>query len=164
MRRQQTTQSTMSLSTEAAQNADLPSMKEIFLAPVFTKEFLPESLVPLARSLYDELIANILHFSVPHAWDHLPLAEGGRACADTVEMQRARQALLELSMFPKAVLRRHKRGQRETQSYHFTKALLLRRKAGERMSLWNELPTARKKRTNNLRIQACGAKETTNKA
>ena len=114
----------------------------------------------LARSLYDQVVAKVVRCNVPHAWDHLDAQEGGQGCADTAEMRGCRQAWTELSMFPKCVLRQHKRGQRETQSFNFTKALLLRWQAGERESLWAELPDPKpraKKRGDNLqqRQEAC---------
>ena len=43
-------------------------------------------------------------------------------------------------MFPKAVLHKNKRGQMELQAYNFSHSLILRWKAGERESLWRELP------------------------
>ena len=41
-------------------------------------------------------------------------------------------------MFPKYVLRQFKRGQRPGQALHFTKALLMRWRVGERAGLWHE--------------------------
>ena len=138
----------------------MPTMEDIFLAPVFTKEYIPDGLLDMARSLYCQAIAEVLHYSIPHAWDHLPTDEGGQGAPDTPEMQRARRAWTELTMFPKAVLRQHKRGQRANQSYAFTKALLLRWRDGERESLWAELPQPggrRKQRedTTRSRQEAC---------
>jgi len=97
--------------------------------------------MPLARSLCKVLVATVIPFYVPHAWDHMLVDQGGKGLPDSDEMMRARQAWIELSMFAKAVLRKHKRGQRAQQSFRFTQALLMRWKEGERETLWAELPS-----------------------
>ena len=55
----------------------LPSIKDIFQAPVQTQEYIPVGTVYLARELYASLIANVVRYSVPYAWDHLSVEEGG---------------------------------------------------------------------------------------
>ena len=80
----------------------LPSIQEVFTCPVYTKEYISEGLLPLARSLYKELVANVVHYNVPQAWDHLPPESGGSNLPDTIEMKRARKAWIELSTFAKA--------------------------------------------------------------
>ena len=75
----------------------------------------------------------MLQTSRPDAWD--PLRPGG---VDTEAHQAARNAWVQLLMFPKCVLRQFGRGQRPQQAYHFTKSLLVRWRLGERGGLWHE--------------------------
>ena len=117
----------------------LSSLFEIFIAPIFTKDQLPSELWPLIREEYGKLLAAVTCTSRPDAWDPLPVLEGGRNSGDDcLGKQQARQAWLELLMFPKAVLRQNKRGQRRGQALMFTKSLLLRWRLGERRELWDE--------------------------
>ena len=119
--------------------AQLPSLSEIFTTPIFTKDQLPSELWPMVREEYGRLLAAVNCTSRPDAWDPLPVSEGGRNIGvDCPNKQRARQTWLELLMFPKAVLRQNKRGQRRGQALMFAKSLLLRWRLGERRELWDE--------------------------
>ena len=61
------------------------------------------------------LRANVLHHHIEGAWDHLP-EPAGRGRLDTDTMRKCRIAWIELSMFPKAVLRTSKRGLKPEQA------------------------------------------------
>ena len=121
--------------THVSDELPLPDLKEIICTPIRTKEFLPMSLVPLAREEYGKLVADVLRASRPDAWSPLedpenPLGDGIGG-ADSQAHRAARRAWLPLLMFPKCVLRQFRRGQRPHQSFHFTKALLIRWRLGE---------------------------------
>ena len=93
----------------------------------------------MVREEYGRLLAVANCTSRPDAWDPLPVSAGGRNIGvDCPNKQRARQTWLELLMFPKAVLRQNKRGQRRGQALMFTKSLLTRWRLGERRELWDE--------------------------
>ena len=135
-----------SLPENSSEDDDLPELQEIFTTKSPTREFLPKSLVPLARGEYGKLVSSVLQHNRKDAWDPCPPTD--LDSANERSKAQARRAWLELLMFPKCVLRTHKRGQRAQQAYHVAKALLLRWKAGERLSLWCEIPEstgARKK-------------------
>ena len=65
----------------------------------------------------------------PAGWDE----------TDSRDMKRARVAWIELSMFPKAVLRVEQRGIRPAQAYARAKNRLERWIAGDRGGLWREV-------------------------
>ena len=84
----------------------LPSLSEIFITPIFTKDQLPSELWPMVREEYGRLLAAVNCISRADAWDPLPVSEGGRNIGvDCPNKQRTRQTWLELLMFPEAVLR-----------------------------------------------------------
>ena len=104
-----------------------------------------------SRCDYDgKVVSSVLQHNRKDAWE--PCLPTDLDSANERSKAQARRAWLELLMFPKCVLRTHKRGQRAQQAYHVAKALLLRWKAGERLSLWCEIPEstgARKKGISN---------------
>ena len=75
----------------------LPALHEIFLCNVLTKEYLPASLLPLAREEYGKVIARVLQYNRADAWN---------TDMDTDAHRKARRAWLEFFMFGKCVLRR----------------------------------------------------------
>eukprot|EP00973_Karenia_brevis_P000980 135252-Karenia_brevis.AAC.1 len=96
-----------------------------------TREFTHKGLRALYRQEYGRLCARVVQYNRVDAWDHMA-EPAGRGVADTVEMKRARVAWLELSMFPKAVLRVEKRGIRPAQAYARAKNRLERWLAGDK--------------------------------
>eukprot|EP00973_Karenia_brevis_P029610 4084820-Karenia_brevis.AAC.1 len=72
------------------------------------------------------------------AWDHM-VEPHGREVRDTWEMKRCRVAWIELSMFPKAVLRAEPRGVRPGQAYARAKNRLERWMQGDRAGVWEEV-------------------------
>ena len=100
-----------------------------------TREWLPKSLVPLARAEFAKLLANVVAHNHPEAFQ-----ANGPERNDRI--RQAETAWLQLLMFPKACLRSFRRGQRPIQALAFTRNLLLRWRAGERLTLWAEIPEA----------------------
>ena len=129
---------------------NLPNMQEIFTARIATREWLPESLLQMARNEYTKLLMDVIQYNVEDAFDDTGLITDPNF-VDSPTKQRCRRAWIELQMFPKTVLRTYKRGQRPIQAYNFTKALLLRWQAGERETLWIEATSSIKEinRNNN---------------
>jgi hypothetical protein len=117
---------------------DLPDFQEIMVSSVSTKDWIPKSLLPLARETYDALLKDILKHSREDAWE-----VGVGDCEETrARKAKARRVWLEFCMFGKTCLRTSKRGARHSESYRLTKRLLTRWKAGERLTLWSEIPEA----------------------
>eukprot|EP00973_Karenia_brevis_P073950 10279184-Karenia_brevis.AAC.1 len=87
---------------------ELPTMHEIFVAQVQTREFTHKGLRSSYRREFGRLCARAVQYNCGHAWDYMgePV---GRGETDTTEMKRARVAWTELTMFAKAVLRAEKR-------------------------------------------------------
>ena len=128
----------LTITTHDSPDEPLPSVQDVFTTPIFTKDFIPAALIPIARTEYTKLVAAVLALNRADAWDPLPLGEGGKGIPDSPAHQAAREAWISLLMFPKCTLRQFKRGQRPGQALHFTKALLLRWRMGERAGLWRE--------------------------
>eukprot|EP00439_Symbiodinium_sp_Y106_P026813 s1641_g3.t1 len=120
----------------------LPALHEIFLCNVLTKEYLPASLLPLARQEYGKVIARVLQYNRADAWN---------TDMDTDAHQKARRAWLEFFMFGKCVLRQSQRGRRPAQAYRFTESLLYRWRAGDRYGLWTEAMVASERRSRGRR-------------
>ena len=116
----------------------LPTLSEIFLCNVLTKEHLPASLLPLAREEYGKVVARVLQHNRRDAWE---------LAADNELKQKARRAWIEFFMFGKCVLRQAQRGKRPAQAYHFTQSLLYRWRAGDRYGLWTEAVAASDRRS-----------------
>eukprot|EP00973_Karenia_brevis_P081669 11321672-Karenia_brevis.AAC.1 len=93
----------------AARLRELPSMHDIFTSQVATREFSHRGLRSMYRQEYGRLCARVVQYNCDGAWDHMA-EPAGRGETDTVEKKRSRVAWIELSMFPKAVLRAEKRG------------------------------------------------------
>ena len=123
----------------------LPDMNEIFSTRAATREWFPNSLLPMLREEYGKLIANVLEYSDLDAFGN---ENQDQTWTDSPAKKRARKSWLELCMFPKAVLRSYKRGQRPLQAYNFSKTLIHRWAAGERSTLWEEIPNNSKKGSN----------------
>ena len=104
----------------AVTNMRLPALHEISLCNVLTKEYLPASLLPLAREEYGKVIARVLQYNRADAWN---------TDMDTDAHRKARRAWLEFFMFGKCVLRQSQRGRRPAQAYRFTESLLYRWRA-----------------------------------
>ena len=120
----------------------LPALHKIFLCNVLTKEYLPASLLPLAREEYGKVIARVLQYNRADAWN---------TDMDTDAHRKARRAWLEFFMFGKCVLRQSQRGRRPAQAYRFTESLLYRWRAGDRYGLWTEAMVASERRSRGRR-------------
>ena len=126
----------------AVTDMHLPALHEIFLCNVLTKEYLPASLLPLAREEYGKIIARVLQYNRADAWNTV---------IDTDAQRKARRAWLEFFMFGKCVLRQSQRGRRPAQTYRFTESLLYRWRAGDRYGLWTEAMVASERRSRGRR-------------
>eukprot|EP00439_Symbiodinium_sp_Y106_P062715 s1493_g9.t1 len=107
-------------------------------------EYLPASLLPLAREEYGKVIARVLQCNRADAWN---------TDMDTDAHRKARRAWLEFFMFGKCVLRQSQRDRRPAQVYRFTESLLYRWRAGDRYDLWTEAMVASERRSRGRRRQ-----------
>ena len=112
------------------------------------------------RQEYMRLVVRVVQFNLACAWGYMqaPVGNGG---TDTAAMKLCRACWVELSMFPKAVLRGHKRGLRPAHAYAISKSRLDRWLEGERTELWNELGVGARKgngggETDKQRMEAVG--------
>ena len=110
----------------------------MFTTPCVTKEYTNKGLKVAYRQEYMRLVAGVVQHNVPGAWGFMQ-APVGTGTRDTAAMKRCRAWWTELSMFPKAVLRGHKRGLRAAHAYAISKSRLDRWVAGERQELWVEV-------------------------
>ena len=136
------------IAIESGSEYPWPTLEEIFRCNVLTKEFLPASLLPLAREEYGKLLAQVIRTNRSDAWE---------MDSDTVAKKQARLACLQLFIFGKSVLRQSTRGQRPAQSYHFTRSLLERWRAGDRYGLWLEAVACSERRIRGKRGKASQA-------
>ena len=113
--------------------ASLPTLDEIFAAPVATRDFVSAGLLPLAEKEFLRCVARVLQSNCPDAWDHVG------SMADTEAHRSCRLAWTELLMFPKTclgVLPGGRAKQRRNQNLAANR--LERWGLGERRGLWDE--------------------------
>lgn len=125
--------------------AELPTIEEICLAPIATRDFVGKGLLPKAEREFLACVTKILLHNRSDAWDHVGTG------ADTVAHQRCRLAWTELWMFSKTCLSVLPGGQAKKQrNANITANRLDRWAGGERKSLWDEvLPKASGSRRKN---------------
>ena len=129
---------------DAAANAmaslpdDLPSMKDIGLKQINTREFLePDLLVPAERAFLT-IIANAIQYNDPEAWT---LSE---ETPDSASKRLCRRARTELMMFSKTCLPQLPGGKKKANRNKNTILCRLARwEDEERKTLWDELNTGR---------------------
>ena len=80
---------------------DLPDLEDIFTMKAATKESVPKGLMPLARAEYGKLLARVLRYTREDAWDDSQDVDMAGGDSREAGKQRARDAWLELLMFPK---------------------------------------------------------------
>ena len=111
----------------------LPSLDNIFAAPVGTRDFVSAALLPSAQKEFLKCILQVLQHNSPDAWTD----PGG--ARDTVHYKRCRLAWLELFMFCKTCLSVLPGGAAKRRRNHNISSNRLERWAlGERRSLWDE--------------------------
>ena len=121
---------------------ELPNVEDIFALPCATRDFVGEGLLPMAEKEFLSAVAQAVFYNRPDAWDHeLP---GG---TDTPERRVSRKAWQEMLMFSKACLPILPGGRaKEQRNKNIIATKLERWAAGERASLWKELPLPKPKR------------------
>ena len=124
---------------------NLPVIADVFKEKCATKEFTNKGLRWAYRQEYMRLVARVVQYNVSWAWGYMQ-SPVGTGTHDTVAMKQCMACWIEMSMFPKAVLRGHKRGLRPAHAYAISNSRLDRWVAGERMELWDELGQGRRAR------------------
>ena len=108
--------------------ASLPSLDEIFAAPVATRGFVAAGLLPQARKEFLRCVANVVQHNCLDDWER-----------DTMATRRCRLAWTELFMFPKTCLAVLPGGRAKGRRNHnVTINRLERWGLGERRALWDE--------------------------
>ena len=115
--------------------ADLPSIVEICQAQVTTRDYLDPGLLAKAEAQYLQCLANVVAHNTPDAWSYL------RGEPDTDAKQRCRLAWTEVCMFGKVCLPQLAGGKsKRNRNYNLIMKRLERWAAGERLSLWEDMP------------------------
>ena len=112
---------------------DLPSLRDICLARIETREFIGASLLPAVEREFNKCTANVIAFSRPDAWSHVGTER------DSDSHHRARRVWTEWFMFAKTCLLVLPGGKaKEKRNNNIVANRIARWAAGERMSLWEE--------------------------
>ena len=112
---------------------ELPSLMNICLARVETREFIGVGLLPAVEREFNKCTANVIAFSRPDAWSHVDTDN------DTAAHQRARAAWTEWFMFAKTCLLVLPGGKaKENRNNNILANRIARWSNGERMALWKE--------------------------
>ena len=118
---------------ESASTVELPSLLDICLARIETREFVGTGLFPAVEREFNKCTANVIAYSRRDAWTHLG-TDG-----DTPEHRRAREAWTEWFMFAKAVLLVLPGGKaKEKRNDNILANRVARWAQGERATLWEE--------------------------
>ncbi|CAK8989954.1 Uncharacterized protein SCF082_LOCUS2056 [Durusdinium trenchii] len=108
--------------------ASLPSLDEIFAAPVATRDFVAAGLLPQARKEFLRCVANVLQHNCLDDWER-----------DIMATRRCRLAWTELFIFPKTCLPVLPGGRAKGRRNHNVIINRLERWGlGERRALWDE--------------------------
>ncbi|CAK0886604.1 unnamed protein product [Prorocentrum cordatum] len=113
---------------------DLPTLEEIMLAPVSTRELIGDGLLPSVEREFNKCGANVLMHSRVDAWDVAGTSD------DTPQHARARQAWTEWLMFPKTVTPALPGGKaKEKRNRNLVANMVDRWANGERRAVWDEV-------------------------
>ena len=111
----------------------LPSLTDICLARIETREFIGVGILPQVEREFNKCIANVVAFSRPDAWAHIGTQQ------DSEAHQRARTAWIEWFMFAKTVLLVLPGGRaKEKRNDNILANRIARWAEGERSTLWRE--------------------------
>ena len=112
---------------------ELPTLMDICLARIETREFIGVGLFPAVEREFNKCTANVIAFSRRDAWSHIDTEN------DTLAHQRARSAWIEWFMFAKTCLLVLPGGKaKEKRNNNILANRIARWSTGERMSLWTE--------------------------
>jgi hypothetical protein len=115
--------------------SELPSIESICSRQVPTKEYLEPELLSLAEPAFLRCVANAARFVDKEAWCHLGTDD------DTPWRKQCRVAWTELFMFSKTCLPQLPGGKAKAKrNLNIVSNRLARWRAGERLSLWNDMP------------------------
>ena len=115
---------------------ELPTIREVCLKECLTREWLEPGLLKLAQPEFVRLVVNVVQYNDKEAWKSVGMAE------DTLRRMQARVAWTELFMFSKACLPALPGGKTKAKrNLNLIHTRLERWAAGERRSLWDDLPT-----------------------
>lgn len=114
---------------------ELPSIHEISMKDVATKEYIEPDVLAIAGPEFLRCVANAIHFTDQDAWTHAGTED------DTLWLKRCRVAWTELWMFSKVCLPQLPGGKaKANRNRNVILNRLERWRGGERHSLWNDLP------------------------
>ena len=113
---------------------ELPSLDEVMLAPISTREVIGAGLLPIVEREFNKCGANVLTYSRVDAWD----VEG--TPNDTPQHAHARRVWIEWLMFQKAVTPALPGGKaKEKRNQNLVANMADRWAAGERRAVWGQV-------------------------